>query len=149
MGSKSSSGHTTIISSETVVIGDLHFNGSPDIEGLVQGNIIALPPKDAIVRDIERGRVEGEIRVPRVVVNGEVVGDVYSSSHMELAPKARVSGNVYYTLVEMAVGAEVNGSLKHVDEPDKVQGEQMGKTAVGSKPALNPGVEKRPIKEKR
>ena len=68
---------------------------------------------------------------------------------MERAPKARVSGNVYYTLVEMAVGAEVNGSLKHVDEPDKVQGEQMGKTAVGSKPALNPGVEKRPIKEKR
>ena len=136
LGSKSSSGHTTIISRDTVVVGDLHFNGSLDIEGLVQGNIIALPGKDAIVRVIERGRVEGEIRAPRVVVNGEVVGDVYSASHLELAPKARVSGNVYYTLVEMAVGAEVNGSLKHVDEPNTVPGDKPVKTAAGGKPAL-------------
>ncbi|MFT6955159.1 MAG: cytoskeletal protein CcmA (bactofilin family) [Halieaceae bacterium] len=65
LGIKSRSGSTTIISRDTVVVGDLHFNGSLDIEGLVQGNIIALPGKDAILRVIERGRVEGEIRAPK------------------------------------------------------------------------------------
>jgi cytoskeletal protein CcmA (bactofilin family) len=49
---------------------------------------------------------------------------VHSSKHLELAPKARVTGNVYYTLVEMAVGSEVNGSLQHVVEQE---GTDVGK----------------------
>ncbi len=40
-------------------------------------------------------------------------GDVYSSEHIELAAKARVVGNVYYHLIEMVTGSEVNGSLCH------------------------------------
>ena len=40
-------------------------------------------------------------------------GDVYSSEHIELAAKARVIGNVYYHLIEMVMGSEVNGSLYH------------------------------------
>jgi len=124
LGSKNSGGGTTLISRDTVVVGDLHFTGSLDVEGLVQGNIIAKPGKDATIRVIDHGRVEGEIRVPIVVINGEVQGDVHSSKHLELAPKARVTGNVYYTLVEMAVGSEVNGSLQHVVEPE---GADVGK----------------------
>jgi cytoskeletal protein CcmA (bactofilin family) len=42
-----------------------------------------------------------------------VEGDVYSSEHIELAAKARVIGNVYYHLIEMVMGSEVNGSLYH------------------------------------
>ena len=65
LGSKKSSfgvsGSTTLISADTVVVGDLHFSGNLDIEGLVQGNIVALPGKDALVRVVGKGRVEGEI----------------------------------------------------------------------------------------
>jgi len=114
----SASGGTTLISPETVIIGDVHFCGNLDIEGLVQGNIIAQPGKDALLRVVGKGRVEGDIRVPCVIVNGAVTGNVYSSKHLELAPKARVQGNVYYTLVEMAAGSEVNGSLTHMAEAD-------------------------------
>jgi cytoskeletal protein CcmA (bactofilin family) len=124
LGSKNSAGGTTLISRDTVVVGDLHFTGSLDVEGLVQGNIVAKPGKEATIRVIDHGRVEGEIRVPVVVINGEVQGDVHSSKHLELAPKARVTGNVYYTLVEMAVGSEVNGSLQHVVEQE---GTDVGK----------------------
>jgi cytoskeletal protein CcmA (bactofilin family) len=112
------SGKTTLLSTDTVVIGDLRFSGVLEIEGLVQGNIIAEPGKEALVRVVDKGRVEGEIRVPSVIINGAVQGNVYSSRHLELAAKARVNGNVYYTLVEMAAGAEVNGSLTHMAEPD-------------------------------
>jgi cytoskeletal protein CcmA (bactofilin family) len=48
-----------------------------------------------------------------IVINGLVEGDVYSSNHIELAAKARVSGNVHYHLIEMVMGSEVNGSLSH------------------------------------
>ena len=120
LGSKKAgqvSGHTTLVSSDTTIVGDLHFAGNLDIEGLVQGNVIAKPDAPAIVRIVGKGRVEGDIRAPLVVVNGEVKGEVYSAERLELAANARVEGNVFYALLEMSVGAEVNGNLTHIDPP--------------------------------
>ena len=111
-----SSAGTTLVSRDTVIVGDIHFSGALDVEGTVQGNIIAKPDADAVVRVIDKGCVKGEIRVPEVIINGRVEGNVYSSKHLELAAKACVKGDVFYTLVEMAVGSEVNGSLQHVVE---------------------------------
>jgi cytoskeletal protein CcmA (bactofilin family) len=106
-------GNTTLISRETTIIGDLHFAGSLEVEGVVQGNVVADSGKDAMVRVLDKGRVEGEIRAPTVVINGTVEGDVFSTKQLELAPKGRVQGNVHYNLLEMAAGSEVNGSLTH------------------------------------
>ena len=63
----------------------------------------------------EHGTIEGEVRVPYVVLNGVVLGDVHAREHIELAAKARVEGDVYYGLMEMAMGAEVNGKLVHTE----------------------------------
>lgn len=112
-GGFSVGGGTTLISRETTIVGDVHFSGSLEVEGVVQGNIVAEPGKDAVVRVVEKGRVEGEIRAPSVVINGTVDGDVFSTRKLELAPKGRVQGNVHYALLEMAAGSEVNGSLTH------------------------------------
>lgn len=117
--SASVSGSTTLISHETVIVGDVHFSGNLDVEGLVQGNIVAHPGKDALLRIVGKGRVEGEIRVPCVIINGVVEGNVYSTSHLELASHSRIKGNVFYTLVEMAAGSEVNGSLAHIEESEE------------------------------
>lgn len=121
LGSKKSgfgaSGHTTLVSRDTVIMGDIHFSGNLDVEGLVQGNIIAVPDKEAFIRVVQGGQVEGEIRVPSVVINGTVEGTVFSSNRLELATHGRVNGDVFYSEVEMAAGSEVNGVLKHVMEP--------------------------------
>ena len=136
LGSKKSgfsvSGATTLISEETVVVGDVQFSGNLDIEGLVKGSIIAEPGKDALVRLVGKGRVEGDIRVPCVIINGEVQGDVHASKQLELASKARVEGNVFYNLVEMAAGSEVNGSMKHVGAGEE-KPEQPLKAVPGPK----------------
>jgi cytoskeletal protein CcmA (bactofilin family) len=107
---------TTLISKETEVVGDVKFSGTLDVEGIIRGDVIAQSGKDAVVRVIDKGVIEGNIRVPSVMINGSVIGDVFSSKHLELASRAQVQGNVYYAQVEMAVGAEVNGSLKHTVE---------------------------------
>lgn len=137
LGSKktplSVSGKTTLVSSDTVIVGDVRFSGVLDIEGLVQGSITAQPGKEALVRIIDKGRVEGEIRAPSVVINGEVEGNVYSTRQLELAAKARVQGNVFYSLVEMAAGAEVNGSLTHMVDPEGA------KTKVKTTESARPG----------
>ena len=115
-GGFSSSNATTLISHDTEIVGDVNFSGNLDIEGTIRGNVTAVSGKDAVIRIVEKGLVEGEIRAPSVIINGTVKGDVHSSKHLELAAKARVQGNVEYTLVEMAVGAEVNGGLKHASD---------------------------------
>tara|TARA_R110002110_G_C13470397_1_gene720527 strand:- start:5329 stop:5790 length:462 start_codon:yes stop_codon:yes gene_type:complete len=136
LGSKKSgfgsSGGVTLVSRETVIVGDVHFSGSLDVEGLIQGNIKAQAGKDAVVRVVEKGRVEGEIHAPSVIINGIVQGDVHSTKHLELAPKARVQGSVFYTTVEMAAGSEVNGSLTHVADKDSGKEPAKSKAAGGA-----------------
>ena len=63
----------------------------------------------------EEGSVCGEIRVPNVVINGRIEGNVYATARLELAAQAQVKGNVYYKLIEMQLGAMVDGQLLHDD----------------------------------
>ena len=112
---------TTLIAKDSEVLGDLKFTGDLEIQGVVRGNIIASGDKGASVRVVDGGRVEGEIRAPKVMINGEMVGDVYSSEHVELAAKAQIDGNVHYNLIEMVKGAQVNGSLFYADAQQAVK----------------------------
>jgi cytoskeletal protein CcmA (bactofilin family) len=112
------SGSTTLVSRDTVVVGEIHFSGNLDVEGVVKGSIVALPDTEAWVRVVHGGRVEGDIRVPSIVINGSVEGNVHSAKHLELATKGVVHGDVFYTLLEMAAGSEVNGALRHITDPD-------------------------------
>lgn len=101
----------TLIARGAKVIGDLHFSGDLQVEGKVCGNIVAESGNDAKLVVAEKGVIEGEIRVPVVIVNGHVTGDVHAAKHVELAAKAMVEGNVHYQLIEMVKGAQVNGNL--------------------------------------
>ena len=92
LGSKkqtSLSGGTTLMAHETVVVGDIHFFGNLDIEGLVQGNVIAQPARKRCCGSWVKGgwRVKSASLV--LLLMGAVQGDVYSSKHLELAPRAR------------------------------------------------------------
>ena len=108
----------TLVGSQSEVSGDVKFTGGLHIEGTIKGNVIAENDGNSLVQLSENGTIEGEIRAPFVVLNGVVVGDVHGGEHVELASKARVAGNVYYNLIEMAVGAEVNGKLVHTQSSD-------------------------------
>ncbi len=96
----------------TAVEGNVRFSGGLHVEGTIRGDVYADDAeRPSILILNETGRIEGEVNVPRVVINGTVEGDVHASDRVELAAKARITGSVYYHLIEMAMGAEVNGSL--------------------------------------
>ncbi len=103
----------SLIGQQTLLSGNLHFTGGLHIDGTVKGNVVAEEGSASVLTISEHGTIEGEVRVPNVIVNGTVNGDVYALEHIELAANARITGNVYYRLIEMAMGAEVNGSLVH------------------------------------
>ena len=107
---------TTIIGEGTEIQGDIIFSGGLHLDGTVVGNIRAnASDAGATLTLSESGKVRGNVTVPVVVLDGEVEGDVSVASRVQLASKARISGNVTYNLIEMAVGAEVNGQLLRKD----------------------------------
>lgn len=108
----------TLIGQHTEVHGDIVFSGGLHIDGAIKGNIEAGNDGSTTLVLSDKGSVEGEVRAPHVMVNGLVIGNIYASESVELASHARITGNVYYRRIEVAMGAEVNGSLVHLDEAD-------------------------------
>ena len=106
----------TLIGQQTELHGDVMFSGGLHVDGKVKGNIAAEKEGSTMLVLSEKGAIEGEIRVPYIIVNGLVIGDIYASESVELAQNARITGNVYYNRIEIAMGAEVNGSLVHYEE---------------------------------
>ena len=109
----------TLIGKNTVVKGDVHYRGGLHIEGKVQGNLIADSNDKTVLIVSEKGHVEGDVKGPVIILNGMIEGDVYSTATLEMARHAKVKGNVYYNLLEMEVGAKVNGSLIHQSVSNK------------------------------
>lgn len=135
--SKPSSHHfDTLISGKAEIVGDLHFSGGLHIDGKVFGNIIAEDDSKAVVRISEKGVVVGEISAPHVIVNGKITGDIHSCEHLELAAKAAVEGNVFYNMIEMVMGSQVSGSLKHRYRGKADERPEMPKHVTREKPIL-------------
>jgi cytoskeletal protein CcmA (bactofilin family) len=107
----------TLIGAATRIIGDVHFSGGFHIDGHIKGNVDAPPESGAMLSVSDAGIVEGSVAVPNVILNGTVKGDILAHDRVELGATARVTGNVYYGLIEMEMGAEINGKLIH--EPRK------------------------------
>lgn len=103
----------TLIGAGTQVVGDVHFKGGLHVDGAVQGNVVALPDGEATLSVSDSGLIEGSVQVPNVVLNGAVTGDIHATERVELGATAKVAGNVYYGLIEMAMGAQINGKLIH------------------------------------
>ena len=106
----------TLVGANTRISGDLHFSGGCHVDGTVNGSVTADPDSKSALSISEGGNVDGGVTVPYVVLNGIVRGDVFANQRVELGPTARVIGNVYYNLIEMAIGAEINGKLVHQPE---------------------------------
>lgn len=126
----------TLIGQGSEINGDLVFSGGLHVDGKIVGNVIAEEGSTAILILSEFGCIEGEVKVPNMVLNGEVIGDVYGSTRVELAPKSRVKGSVYYNLIEMAIGAEVNGGLIH-----QAHGSQLPKRLEDMTDRVGPDIE--------
>ena len=114
-GSKTQDRIDCLIGAGTTIEGNVAFSGGLRVDGQVRGNITAEDGKGGTLVVSEQARVEGEIRVPHVVINGSVYGPVYCLDYVELQAKATVIGDVHYNTLEMQLGAVVEGRLVHTD----------------------------------
>jgi cytoskeletal protein CcmA (bactofilin family) len=101
----------TLISKAARVQGDVEFSGGLHLDGRVTGNVRSLGKESATLWISEQGTVEGSVDVPAVVINGTVVGDVHARERIAIGPQSKITGNVHYGTMEMALGAQIDGKL--------------------------------------
>lgn len=112
-GRKNKNTIDSLIGMATHIKGDVEFKGGLRIDGQVVGNLSTESDQPSVLVISELAKIVGEVRAAHLIVNGEIVGDVYSTELLELQPKARITGNVYYKALEMHGGALVSGQLSH------------------------------------
>lgn len=112
----------SLIGAGTTIEGDLSFSGGMRIDGHVNGNVVAAQGKPSTLVLSEHARVNGEVTVTHLVVNGTISGPVSASEYVELQSKAKVNGDVHYKTLEIQLGAIVEGRLIHstVAAQDKI-----------------------------
>ncbi len=101
----------TLIGKSVRVHGDVEFSGGLHVDGRITGSVRATDGAPAAISVSEHGIIEGSVAAPSVVLNGRVNGDIFGSERVVLGAKARVKGNVHYSVIEMALGAEISGKL--------------------------------------
>lgn len=106
----------TLIGADTRIEGDVHFSGGLRIDGAVRGNVSEPNASPSTLILSEHGRIEGAVNASKIVINGKVVGPVQSNQFIELQPKARVTGDVYYKSLEMHTGAVIEGNLVYLGD---------------------------------
>lgn len=106
----------SLIGAGTKIVGDVRFTGGLRVDGEIDGSIIATPGKPSTLVLSEHARVNGEINVTHLVVNGEITGPVNVAEYLELQSKAKVTGDVHYKTLEIQLGAIVEGRLIHLAE---------------------------------
>ncbi len=109
----------SLIGTGTSLVGDVSFTGGLRVDGEIKGNVRGVDGQPATLVISEHARVEGEISVSHLVVNGTVIGSVRSSDFLELQTRARVTGDVEYSMIEIHLGAIVQGRLVHLGLPAK------------------------------
>lgn len=111
--SKPNSKIDSLIGTGTTIEGNVVFSGGLRIDGEVKGSVRATGDQPGTLVVSEHARIDGEVNVAHLVVNGTINGPVCSDEFLELQPKARVTGDVEYNAIEMHLGAIVQGRLVH------------------------------------
>lgn len=118
-----------LIGSQVTIRGDVEFAGGLYVEGRVIGRLVAREGEKALLTVAENGIIEGEIVADTVIISGRLTGDVHASERIELTATARVDGNVHYSVVEMAAGAQLTGRLIHASQAEPARAAKPAKVA--------------------
>ncbi len=109
----------TLIGEGTVISGELRFADGLRIDGEVVDDAIAAGEGYSILVISEKARVTGKVIAGHVIVNGTVVGPIHSTALLELQPRAQITGDVRYEVLEMHQGATIDGELRPIKADEK------------------------------
>jgi cytoskeletal protein CcmA (bactofilin family) len=96
------------LGADTSVTGKLSFEAPTRIDGRLKGEVRA---SDLLVIG-ESGRVEGIVRAKRLIVHGQVHGEIRGAEHVEVAAQAVITGMIEAHSLTIHDGATLRADLK-------------------------------------
>lgn len=111
----------TLIADGTCINGDMIFSGALFVDGEINGEVKGDSDKQSVLSIGVHGKIEGNISTPYAIIFGQVDGDVYVTEKIDLKPGAKINGDLYYKVIEMNAGAEVNGKMVVVGDPKALE----------------------------
>ena len=128
----------TLVGARTELKGDIVFTGGLRVDGKIRGNITATGEENSTLVLSENGMITGDVTVPHIIINGKINGNVHASGRIEIQPKAEITGDLVYRVLEIAAGAVITGAVKR-DLADKsaVVARLKPTDAVGVRPEAN------------
>lgn len=102
------------------IAGDVHFSGIIHVECTIEGDLISDDEGSTLILS-DAGHIKGSVKASNVMVNGRIDGNVLVTNKVELYEKSRINGDLHYNLLEMAVGAGVNGKLVHHELSENIK----------------------------
>jgi cytoskeletal protein CcmA (bactofilin family) len=109
---KQSSGSITVIAAGTVIEGTLRVKGMLQLDGTIQGTLIA----DGHVSIGPEGRVFGDVTADKLSIAGRVEGTVNARGHLHVLSKGVVQGGAHYASLEVDRGGVMDGRAQRLDE---------------------------------
>lgn len=125
----------SLIGAGTRIEGNVSFKGGLRVDGEIVGNITATPDEASTLVLSEKGRIDGEIHVSHLVVNGTINGPVHAAEFIELQAHSRVTGDLHYSVLEMHLGAVLEGRLVHRSGEGSGEAKAVELKLASSKPA--------------
>jgi cytoskeletal protein CcmA (bactofilin family) len=110
------------------VAGEVSFTQGLRVDGVLKGKIrsearLVIGPK---------GRVEAEVRIRCVSINGEFRGTIHASDRVEVHKEGRVYGELFTPCLIIEAGALFEGKC---NMSDQALGRQKDEAALRQKPA--------------
>jgi cytoskeletal protein CcmA (bactofilin family) len=102
----------SLIAQGSQITGNFRFTDGLRVDGEVTGDVRANEEQPSILVISETATITGEIHADHVIINGRVLGPVHAATLLELQPKARIEGDIFYKALEMHQGAVISGQLR-------------------------------------
>lgn len=109
--SDSSESFDTLIGAATRIEGRMVVNKSIRLDGTIDGSIESSTDTQVTVAIGNTGLVHGDVRAHRVLVNGQVDGNIYAREKCELHETSKVKGDIHYGMLGIEHGAEILGLM--------------------------------------
>jgi cytoskeletal protein CcmA (bactofilin family) len=101
----------TIVSADAKIVGTISGVGDIQIDGTVEGDVIA----ERLVVG-ENAKINGELVAEHLEIRGHVTGSI-RATNVKLAASAHFSGDVLHTVLSVESGAHFDGKCKYSDNP--------------------------------
>ena len=105
----------SLIAEGSRIEGTVLFTDGLRIDGEVVGDVRVGAGTPGLLVISATAKVEGAVHADHVIVNGQIHGPVHAGTMLELQPKARIAGDVYYKTLEMHQGATICGKMFPAD----------------------------------